>query len=138
MKQLSEQTAASIADAHQILGSETPETNLSKRNSKKPKADENCTLLASNATVRLVPNSSILRIFYTNDLKTRLSYPIHIVIFTKSLCLNTVMSLEAMVKLSPVTYRPRIRAVESATGACIRVGCLHHILLGCGPSPDPA
>ncbi|XP_016473293.1 myb-related protein 3R-1-like isoform X1 [Nicotiana tabacum] len=50
MKQLSEQTAPSIADAHQILGSETPETNLSKRNSKKPKADENCTLLASNAT----------------------------------------------------------------------------------------
>ncbi|XP_016479134.1 transcription factor MYB3R-1-like [Nicotiana tabacum] len=48
MKQLSEQTAASIADAHQILGSETPETNLSKRNSKKQKADEICK--ASNAT----------------------------------------------------------------------------------------
>lgn len=56
MKQLSEQTAPSIADAHQILGSETPETNLSKRNSKKQKADEICK--ASNATVRLVPMSA--------------------------------------------------------------------------------
>ncbi|MCD7469523.1 DNA binding transcription coactivator transcription factor [Datura stramonium] len=49
MKQLSEQTAPSIADARQILGSETPETILSKRNSKKQKADENCALLASNS-----------------------------------------------------------------------------------------
>ncbi|XP_055834762.1 transcription factor MYB3R-1-like [Solanum dulcamara] len=49
MKQLSEQTAPSIADARQILGSETPETILSERNSKKQKADENCALLASNA-----------------------------------------------------------------------------------------
>lgn len=49
MKQLSEQTAPSIADARQILGSETPETILLGRNSKEQKADENCTLLASNA-----------------------------------------------------------------------------------------
>ncbi|XP_016546938.2 LOW QUALITY PROTEIN: transcription factor MYB3R-1 [Capsicum annuum] len=48
MKQLSEQTAPSIADARQILGSETPETILSKR-TKQQKADEDCALLASNA-----------------------------------------------------------------------------------------
>ncbi|KAJ8552138.1 hypothetical protein K7X08_028581 [Anisodus acutangulus] len=49
MRQLSGKTAPSIADARQILGSETPETILSERNSKKQKADENCALLASNA-----------------------------------------------------------------------------------------
>ncbi|KAH0715639.1 hypothetical protein KY284_008544 [Solanum tuberosum] len=49
MKQLNEQTAPSIADARQILGSETPETILLGRNSKEQKADENCTLLPSNA-----------------------------------------------------------------------------------------
>ncbi|XP_059314535.1 transcription factor MYB3R-1-like [Lycium ferocissimum] len=48
MKQLSEQTAPSIADARQILGNETPETILSERNSKKQKTDENCAQ-ASNA-----------------------------------------------------------------------------------------
>lgn len=58
MKQLSEQTAPSIADARQILGSETPETILSERNSKKQKADENCALLASNAMVCVVPLST--------------------------------------------------------------------------------
>uniref|UniRef100_A0A0V0HEV3 Putative ovule protein n=1 Tax=Solanum chacoense TaxID=4108 RepID=A0A0V0HEV3_SOLCH len=50
MKQLNEQTAPSIADARQILGSETPETILLGRNFKEQKADENCTLLLpSNA-----------------------------------------------------------------------------------------
>lgn len=57
MKQLSEQTAPSIADARQILGSETPETILSKR-TKQQKADEDCALLASNAMVYLVPMSN--------------------------------------------------------------------------------
>ncbi|XP_031120068.1 transcription factor MYB3R-1 [Ipomoea triloba] len=48
MKQLSEQTAATFADAQEVLGGETPESILRGRCSKNQKADENTSQFTSN------------------------------------------------------------------------------------------
>ncbi|CAN4076545.1 unnamed protein product [Withania somnifera] len=49
MRQLSEKTAGAFADAHEVLGGDTPESILQGRNSKNEKADENHSLLSANA-----------------------------------------------------------------------------------------
>ena len=61
MKQLSEHTAATYADAQEVLGDETPETIFKSRISRNQKHDqekcalqsqpENCSFLASNVLV---------------------------------------------------------------------------------------
>nr|GMC49108.1 myb-related protein 3R-1-like [Ipomoea batatas] len=53
MKQLSEQTAATFADAQEVLGGETPESILRGRCSKNQKADENTSQFTSNVLVCL-------------------------------------------------------------------------------------